>query len=112
MMVRVLEENERAWKCRKLPEDKRCDADAVMRVRESPSGTVLELCIKGGPEVDVQAERLQVKPIRVMSIRVRNEDIAQYGYTSGCKRCGAARAGKRQQAHDEACRTTTLQELM
>ena len=36
--VSGLDGNERAWTVRKLAEDKRWDADAVIRVRGSPSG--------------------------------------------------------------------------
>ena len=43
---------------------------------------------------------------------VRHKDVVQFGYTPGCKGCQAARAGARQQAPDEMCRTRTLNELM
>ena len=47
-----------------------------------------------------------------MPFRVKNKDIAQNGYTPGCKEFRAARAGTRQQAHDEACRARILEELI
>ena len=51
-----------------------------MRER-SPPGTECEIRITVEPEVDVQAERPQVKPILVVSFRARCKDIAQRGCT-------------------------------
>ena len=45
--------NERAWTVRKLPEDKRWDADAVIRVRGSLSCAEFEPRTTEEPEVDV-----------------------------------------------------------
>ena len=39
------------------------------------------------------------------------KDIVQFGYTPGCKGCRATRAGTREEAHDEMCRTRILSEL-
>ena len=80
-------------------------------VRGPPSCTEFELRTAAEPVVDEQAERPQIKPIPVMPFRVRNKGIAQYGYTPECKGCRAARAGIRQQVHDEASRTRKMQEL-
>ena len=110
IMVTGPDGNERAWP-RGLPEDKRWDADAVIRVRGSHSGTEFELRITAEPELDVQAERSQVSPTPVIPFSMRIKNVAQYGYTQGCKGC-RARAGNGQQAHDEACRTRIMQELM
>ena len=43
-----------------------------------------------------------------MPFRVRHNDTVQLG----CKGCRAARAGTKQQAHDEMCRTGILNEIM
>ena len=64
--------NARSWTFRRLLEDKRWDAEAVMRVRGSPSGTEFEL------EITIITELVD-KP----------------------HSCRSARAGARQQVHDE-----------
>ena len=94
-MVSGPDGNERAWTSRRLSEDKRWDADAVVRVRGSFSGTEFELRITAEPEFDVQAGRPQVKPIPVMPFRVRNKDIAHCTWVhSGMQRVQSRKGRK------------------
>ena len=51
---------------RRLPEEKRWDADAVVPVRGSLSRAEFEQRTTAETEVDSQAERRQFKPILVM----------------------------------------------
>ena len=68
--------NERAWTSRRLPEDKRWDAEASVGVRGSPSGTEFELKSIADPFNTETVDRPQPRPVLV-----RHEDIVQFGWS-------------------------------
>ena len=102
----------RAWSFRRLTADKRWDKEMVKAVRGSPAGPDFELKITADPMIQEPMEKPQAKPPGVQSFRVTHKDIVNYGYTPGCRGCRAARAGGRQQGHDDACRRRIMDELI
>ena len=96
---------ERAGTFRRLREDKKWVAEAVMNAIGSPSGTEFELKITAGTINVELIDKPQARPVPVMPFRLRHKDIVQFGYTPECKGCRAARAGTSLQAHEEMCRT-------
>ena len=76
---------ERAWACRRLPEDQRWDAEAVHQVRDSPAGPEFDLKITADPVNTEAMAKPQARPPVVTPFPVRHKDIVEFGYTPGCK---------------------------
>ena len=90
IMVGGREKQEKSWTLQRLPEDRKRDAEAVMNVRRSQSGTEFELKITADRVNTEPIDKAQAKPMPVMPFRVRHKDIVQFGHTPGCKGCRAA----------------------
>ena len=95
--VSGLDGNERAWTVRKLPEDKRWDADAATSVRGSPSGAEFELRITEGPEVDVA----HAKPETYVELLEEDQTGPLRGSVRLRRRC--AKSTGIQEEHRRAC---------
>ena len=85
IMVSSPNGNERTWTFQKLPEDKRCDAEAVMSLKASPFGTEFKLKITADPVNTEPVDRAQARPVIVVPFRARHKDIVQFGFTPGAR---------------------------
>ena len=100
---------EKARNIRRLTEDKRWDADMILRVSSAPWSRrkpqeSFEMPKEDDKQQRTEAPKAEAPKTKVLRMKIRKGEVIKYGPTPGCAGCKAAVHGRYTANHTDACR--------